>query len=76
MAAGNYDERKTGSGQADLEREPLGFSVESIELSVSKGEITEGFFTVYAPGEVPAEGRVYTSELKMQPLTREFIGKK
>ena len=56
--------------------ERLKFSVEHIELSVRKGEISEGSFTIYAPGEVPAEGYVYSSELKMQCLTEEFIGKK
>lgn len=76
MAAGKFDYEKAGSGQADFDNNSLGFSEESLELSVKKGEILEGSFTVYAPEEVPAEGYVYSSELKMQCLTGEFIGRK
>ncbi len=76
MAAGKFDYGKVGSGQADLDHDLLKFSEDSLELSVKKGEIRKGSFTVFASGEAPAEGRVYSSEIKMQCLTREFIGKR
>ena len=76
MAAGKFDYGKVGSGQADLDHDLLKFSEDSLEFSVKKGEIRNGSFTVFASGDVPAEGRVYSSEIKMQCLTREFIGKR
>ncbi len=76
MTAGKLDYGMVGSGQVDADRDPLKFSEEILELSVKSGEVLEGAFTIYASGEAPAEGVVYSSEGKMQCLTREFIGKR
>lgn len=76
VTAGKLDYGKVGSGQADADRDPLQFSKTELELIVKSGEILEGSFIIYASGEEPAEGEVYSSELKMQCLTKEFTGKK
>ncbi len=76
MAAGKFDYGEIGFGQVDTDHDSLKFSEDKLELSVKNGEVLEGFFTIYASGETPAEGHVYSSEIKMRCLTKEFIGKK
>lgn len=61
-------------GGRDREGCSLDFSHLNIELSVKKGETAEGIFTIYGPQDVLAEGSIYSSELRMECLDREFIG--
>ena len=75
-AAGRFDYEKAGYNQVDFENGSLEFSDLNLEISLKKGENPEGSFTIYAPGEVLAEGCVYSSDLKMECLTGEFIGRK
>lgn len=54
----------------------LEFSDISLELSLKQGETAEGSFTIYAPGDVPAEGWIASSQMQMECLAEEFIGTK
>ena len=52
----------------------LEFSDISLELSLKQGETAEGSFIVYAPGDVPVEGWIVSSQIRMECLAEEFIG--
>ena len=58
----------------DYEGGSLDFSCLNLELSLKKGEAAEGIFTIYGPPEGLMNGFIYSSELRMECLDREFIG--
>ncbi len=58
----------------DYERGSLDFSCPRLELTIEKGEIVEGDFTVYGfPGKL-TKGHITTSDRRMECLTPEFCG--
>lgn len=61
-------------GNFDYENGSLDFSCSKIEISLHRGEVYEGSFRVYSmPGRFTS-GTVISSDLRMECLTREFIG--
>ena len=52
----------------------LDFSTPRIELSMGPGENVEGSFTVFGPENALVEGRVTSSDLRMEVLNEEFSG--
>ena len=52
----------------------LNFSCPRIDLSLSPGSIQEGSFTIYGPEGCVTEGRVISSDMRMECLTPEFAG--
>jgi hypothetical protein len=52
----------------------LDFSTPRIELSMGPGENVEGSFTVFGPENALVEGRVTSSDLRMEVLNQEFSG--
>lgn len=74
VTAGKFNYENTGYNSVDFDDGSLEFSVLNLELSLKKGETSEGIFTIQAPEGVLAEGYVYSSEMKMECLTEEFIG--
>lgn len=52
----------------------LEFSCESIELNIKAGETLNGSFRIYAEGG-NAQGRIYSSDTRMQLSSFEFMGK-
>ena len=57
----------TGNGSLD-------FSCPRIELSLHADEVVEDFFGVYGPEGQVTEGRVLSTDLRMECLTRTFSG--
>lgn len=74
VAAGRFAHENNGYHSVDYDDGSLEFSVLNLELSLKKGEIAEGTFTIQAPEGVLAEGYVYSTEMKMECLTEEFVG--
>ncbi len=62
------------SGQFEYERGTLEFSVPRVELTLREGEDAEGSFEIRGVKEQLTEGRVSSSELRMEVLTPEFTG--
>lgn len=61
-------------GNFYYENGSLDFSCEKIDISLSQGEQYEGSFHIYAPQGVYVSGTVVSSDLRMECLTREFVG--
>ncbi len=61
-------------GNYEYERASLDFSCTKIELSVHRGQQMEGAFHIFGSADTPAEGRVYSSDLRMECLTESFQG--
>lgn len=53
---------------------PLTFSVDSIDLVLTEGEVREGSFTIFGREDESISGFVSSSRVVMQCLTREFSG--
>lgn len=66
--------RRFGGERPDHESGSLDFSCLNIELSLKRGESAEGEFIIYGPQDGLMEGRIYSSELRMECLDREFLG--
>lgn len=62
------------SGNFKFENGSLDFSCPRIELSVQKGTVAEGSFTIYGRQGVVTEGYVVSSDLRMECLTQTFGG--
>lgn len=61
-------------GNFDYENGSLDFSCAKIEISLNRGEVYEGSFRLYAaPGQF-TDGRVLSSDLRMECVTKEFVG--
>lgn len=58
----------------DYENGSLDFSCTKLELALYRNERVEGSFKVYGPKGRLTQGKVYSSELRMHCLTKEFIG--
>ncbi len=58
----------------DYENGSLDFSCTKIEISLHEGEIFEGSFRIYGDQGQFTNGRVLSSDLRMECLTREFVG--
>ncbi len=61
-------------GNFDYESGSLDFSCLKIDISLHRGESFEGSFRVYAPTGKFTAGSVTSSDLRMECLTREFVG--
>lgn len=61
-------------GNFDYENGSLDFSCAKIELSLKKGEVYEGSFHIYAPQGRFSSGTVLSSDLRMECVTKEFVG--
>lgn len=61
-------------GNFGCENGSLDFSCTKIELSLHRGELYEGSFRISAPEGRFTNGRVISSDLRMECLTREFTG--
>lgn len=66
------DEILDGNFQAD--RGLLDFSVPKVELSVYADTEVEGTFVIYGPVGKVTEGRVLSTDMRMECVTREFGG--
>lgn len=73
---GKYDNEKAECGQESFEGGALEFSCSNLELSLKAGETAEGSFMISGPADGLMEGRLYSSELRMECLNKEFIGVK
>lgn len=61
-------------GKFDHEKGSLDFSCTKIELSLKKGESFEGAFRIRSEEGRFTDGRVISSDLRMECLTDEFVG--
>lgn len=64
------------SGKFNVDNGSLDFSCPRIELTVHEDETVEGFFSVYGPEGKVTKGRVVSSDLRMECITKEFGGSK
>lgn len=58
----------------DYENGSLDFSCAKIEISLNRGEVYEGSFRIYAGQGQFTNGTVLSSDLRMECMTKEFIG--
>ena len=58
----------------DYENGSLDFSCAKIEISLNRGEVFEGSFRIFAAQGRFTNGTVLSSDLRMECLTKEFIG--
>ena len=64
--------RKYREERFDFENASLNFSVQTIQITLHKGEKAEGFFQMTSQDEEPVKGYLYTSNLRMACIEREF----
>lgn len=76
VMAGKFQYEEAGYNQADFSHGSLEFSILNIELSLKKGERREGTFQICSPDNALAEGHIYSSEVRMECLSEEFVGTK
>lgn len=62
------------NGEFEYERGSLDFSCSRLELTIEKGETVEGSFVVYGLPDKLTEGRLISSNMRMECLTPEFWG--
>lgn len=62
------------NGQIDRPKGTLGFSVDTVDLTVLPGQIAEGSFSVLAPSGELNEGYVYSDDYRMECITESFQG--
>lgn len=74
LLEGSINFEKEGCNGGDLTDGTLDFSCLNIELLMQKGEVAEGFFSILSPSERVAEGNIYSSDMRMECLDKEFIG--
>lgn len=58
----------------DFERGSLGFSEEKIEIFLKKGQQYEGAFHIFAPSGLYTDGKVISSDWRMECLSGSFSG--
>ena len=61
-------------GKFEYIEKKLDFSTPRVELSLGTGETIEGTFTIFGPEGRLTEGRIYSSDVRMEVLTPEFSG--
>lgn len=61
-------------GNFGFENGSLDFSYAKIDITLQKGAVCEGSFTISAAPGHPAAGTVTSSDMRMECLTREFTG--
>ena len=61
-------------GQYKKENGTLEFSCAGVEAEVSAGGTFDGSITLYAPEGIVTEGRVYSTDTRMECLTDSFSG--
>ena len=61
-------------GNFDYENGSLDFSCTKLELTLYRDEKEEGSFRVYGPKGRLTKGKVFSSEPRMQCLTKDFVG--
>ena len=61
-------------GKFEYTEKKLDFSTPRVELSLGTGETIEGTFTVFGPEGRLTEGRIISSDVRMDVLTPEFSG--
>lgn len=64
------------SGRVVTDVPAIEFSVSRIELEVYEGIDGEGTFEINSTNQIPAEGRIYTSDPRMECLTGKLQGEK
>lgn len=61
-------------GNFDYENGSLDFSCAKVEVSLQKGSVCEGsFYITSSPGQI-VNGYVYSSDIRMECVTKEFVG--
>ncbi len=75
-AANATENAEQEKAEAERVEAALEFSEVSLELSLKKGEVKEGAFTVFAPEGTLAKGWVVSSGMEMECLVEEFVGAK
>ena len=76
LLEGRLDYEKLESNRATHDSGILDFSSLSLELFLKKGDTAEGSFIISGPAGGLMEGYVYSSDLRMECLNKEFIGVK
>ncbi len=76
LLEGRFDYEKPECNQETYDSGILDFSSLSLELFLNKGETAEGSFIISGPADKLMEGYIYSSELRMESLSKEFIGVK
>lgn len=61
-------------GNFVYENGSLDFSCAKIDISMNRGELYEGAFRIFAPQGQFTNGKVISSDLRMECLTSEFVG--
>lgn len=61
-------------GNFDYENGSLDFSCTKVEITLKKDQDYEGSFHIYGPEERYTSGYITSSDLRMECLTREFVG--
>lgn len=61
-------------GNFDYDNGSLDFSCSKIEIALSPGEDAEGSFGIYGDEGKMLEGRVYSTDMRMECLTDSFVG--
>lgn len=61
-------------GKYDYENGSLDFSCAKLEIVMHKEEVCEGSFLVYSSSSGVTQGFVSTTDMRMECLTREFVG--
>lgn len=61
-------------GNFDYENGSLDFSCSKLEISLKKGTVYEGIFSIYSRPGLLTRGTVTSSDLRMECLTPEFTG--
>ena len=61
-------------GNFELDEGTLEFSDVKLELAIGRGELYEGSFQIFANRAEYVQGKVYSSDLRMECLTPEFSG--
>lgn len=61
-------------GNFDYDNGSLDFSCSKLEISLRPGETAEGVFRIFGTEGKPLEGEVFSSDMRMECLTRQFTG--
>ncbi len=61
-------------GKFEYREKKLDFSTPRVELSLGSGEVLDGAFTIFGPEKGITEGKIYSSDVRMEILTPEFSG--
>ena len=75
LALEQYIERLL-DGDFEYDRGKLEFSEQRVELTLNSGDRAEGSFIIYGAENKSVEGRVSSTEVRMEVLTNNFSGSK